>query len=441
MRDNGSQQYDADSCRPLVSERNRYFTGKYMTARDFRADQEYFLSHHRLHNRLLHGWGVACGFAVTRHRDPKCRDWLVVGPGIALDCCGRELVLSEETAFHVTPEDVSAAVAALPAGGGTASAGEGTAPAGEGTAPAGGSTDAAGPADAARATGEAGPEASASGSYPRPDREYLLCAVHCEEEVERVPVVFEDCGCDPDRREPNRTREGVTLELRPRGDFDPSCWGSPRGGDPRCRDDCDDDVPAAGGSCVEPEVVCDGRVPIALVTLRRDGSVDFETRGRRRLPPAPEYLTHVSGSSWEHGGTMSVGELTERGRLEISFDRRLAPTEGIATGINSETLLVQHAGEGDDLEFVPYDADNPPALVDDSRAVYTIDPGFLSGRRRGGLIGSTVYVTLLADFVLDCHDLAVDGDHVGGRLPSGNGTPGGTFRSWFRIGDGQEYGS
>jgi hypothetical protein len=407
-----------------VSERNRYFTGKYMTARDFRADQEYFLSRHHLHNRLLHGWGVACGFAVTKHPDPNCGDWLVVGPGIALDFCGRELVLSEQTAFQLVPDEAPVAVAALPAG---ESATSGSGSPGAATADV-----AAGPASGS--TGQ-------QGTYPRPEREFLLSVAYCEEYVERVPVVYEECGCDPDRREANRVREGVTLELHPRADVDSSCWGSPGGGDTRCRDDCDDDVPAAGGSCVDPEVPCGGRVPIALVTLRRDGSYEVDTRGRRRLLPAPEYLTHVSGTSWEHGGTMTMAELIERGRLEITFDRRLAAAVGIATGINSETLLVQHAGEGDDLEFVPYDVNHPPEVVDDSRAVYTIDPGFLSGRRRGGLIGSTVYVTLFADFVLDCHDLAVDGDHVAGRLPSGNGRPGGTFRSWFRVTDGQEYGS
>ena len=45
-------------------ELNRYFTGKHMTAEDFEADQHYFLSRHRLHNALLHGWGVVWGLEV-----------------------------------------------------------------------------------------------------------------------------------------------------------------------------------------------------------------------------------------------------------------------------------------------------------------------------------------------------------------------------------------
>src|SRR5439155_1329175 len=41
--------------------------------------------------------------------------------------------------------------------------------------------------------------------------------------------------------------------------------------------------------------------------------------------------------------------------------------------------------------------------------------------------------TVNCDFVLDCHGVPVDGDHLGGVLPSGDGTRGGTFESWFRV--------
>jgi hypothetical protein len=161
--------------------------------------------------------------------------------------------------------------------------------------------------------------------------------------------------------------------------------------------------------------------------------VEIDTRGRRLLPAAPELLTRVCETSWEHGATVPIDELHQaKGRLQISFTRELADADGIASGINRETLIVQHAGEGDDLEYVPYHT--PPRLVDGRHAVYDIDLGFLNPNRRGGLVGSTVYITLLADFVLDCHHRAVDGDHIGGTLPSGNGMPGGTFRSWFQVG-------
>src|SRR5262249_55744294 len=102
MRTERPQEPCATGCGYIATERNRYFTGKYMTARDFSGEQEYFLSRHRLHNRVLHGWGIVCGLRVVRHPDPGCAHrWVVVRAGIALDCCGREVVLPRDTAFEL----------------------------------------------------------------------------------------------------------------------------------------------------------------------------------------------------------------------------------------------------------------------------------------------------------------------------------------------------
>src|SRR5690349_16518002 len=89
-------------CGAIATERNRYFTGKYMAKRDFADEQAYFLSRHRLHNRLLHGWGVICGLRVIRHPRDECRDrWIVIRSGIALDCCGRELIWEKDLAVEL----------------------------------------------------------------------------------------------------------------------------------------------------------------------------------------------------------------------------------------------------------------------------------------------------------------------------------------------------
>jgi hypothetical protein len=45
-----------------------------------------------LHNRGLHGWGIGLGFAVSGNKgDRQVR----IGPGYALDCLGREIILAE----------------------------------------------------------------------------------------------------------------------------------------------------------------------------------------------------------------------------------------------------------------------------------------------------------------------------------------------------------
>lgn len=73
-----------------VVERNHYFSGKLLTAQDLAAEQAYFLDKDRAHNRL-HGHGTVCGLSVEPTDPPSAA--VVVRPGVALDCRGRELVV------------------------------------------------------------------------------------------------------------------------------------------------------------------------------------------------------------------------------------------------------------------------------------------------------------------------------------------------------------
>ena len=52
MPDNPTPIQDDPKIGPIAVERNRYLTGKFMTARDFCIEQDYELSRHRLHQRL-----------------------------------------------------------------------------------------------------------------------------------------------------------------------------------------------------------------------------------------------------------------------------------------------------------------------------------------------------------------------------------------------------
>lgn len=77
--------------------RNNYFEGKRLTADSFRVEQKYSLERRRLLNRAIHGWGVVYGYAVIPTASAKStgpgRLW--IGPGLALDKCGRELLQTE----------------------------------------------------------------------------------------------------------------------------------------------------------------------------------------------------------------------------------------------------------------------------------------------------------------------------------------------------------
>lgn len=70
-------------------ERNRYFYGKMLTARDFEIEQRYFNNKRRLINRTIIGAGVVCGLGVYQNDDTS----FSVETGLALDYLGREIVV------------------------------------------------------------------------------------------------------------------------------------------------------------------------------------------------------------------------------------------------------------------------------------------------------------------------------------------------------------
>lgn len=72
-------------------DRNRYFTGKLMTARDFEAEQRYMNDRRRLGNRLLHGMGVVSGLNVLLLDGQT----FSLEAGMAVDALGREVVVEE----------------------------------------------------------------------------------------------------------------------------------------------------------------------------------------------------------------------------------------------------------------------------------------------------------------------------------------------------------
>lgn len=77
-------------CRP------RFFAGQLLTDEDLRRLDHYIVGKNRLHNRALHGWGVACGLEVVC---TPCGDGATVRPGYAVSPCGDDIVVCE--AAHV----------------------------------------------------------------------------------------------------------------------------------------------------------------------------------------------------------------------------------------------------------------------------------------------------------------------------------------------------
>jgi hypothetical protein len=97
---------DSDSCGGLQPpKRNRYFSGKFLGAHDLQVEQAYFLNKENRHTRYLHGYGVVCGLRVRPTNPPQ--PWrLVVEPGLALDPCGREIVVPQPVEYQMSMPDL-----------------------------------------------------------------------------------------------------------------------------------------------------------------------------------------------------------------------------------------------------------------------------------------------------------------------------------------------
>jgi hypothetical protein len=76
---------------PILA-RPAFFSGQQLRAADLDAVTAYHRELSWLHNRSLHNWGIATGYSVT---GAVGESRVVVSPGYALDCQGRELILTE----------------------------------------------------------------------------------------------------------------------------------------------------------------------------------------------------------------------------------------------------------------------------------------------------------------------------------------------------------
>lgn len=400
-------------------ERNRYFTGKHMRARDFAADTRYLLDRHRLHNRLLHGWGIVCGLEVRHHPDKDCRnDWIEIEPGLAIDCYGREIVLSQKVRWKL-PFD----------------------------------------------------------QYTKKERRrpFLVGVRFCEQQIELVRVLYAEDGCDPLHAEANRLRDAFEVTTSP---VHRRCWATDHDRNDERDEDKDenedkdedenedqtaveievevekadelrhedrhDDRHDDDRLCFAPDCPCDDLVPLArIVPLEEKRGYEVDPGGRRYLPAPASRLTRIEHINWPHGGTVTSAYIDNvmRRRLCVTFSHPLQrPPERLsdeewaaqwadgrhnerheATGINEMTLGVQFVQMSQALEFLP---GRRRVAKGGRQAVFEMD-------RRP--TESIVYVTLLCDFILDRHGLPVDGNFLRGRLPTGNGAPGGAFQSWFRV--------
>jgi hypothetical protein len=472
--------------------RNNYYEGKRLTPEMFRVEQQYLLERRRLLNRAIHGWGVVYGYAIafsdrTDNRREPASSRLTIGPGLALDSCGRELLQSCK--ISVSIDDVIFI------------------------------DDAGRRVDPEKAL--AGLEPPRSNKAPDTRICWLLSA-HYTEQSSGGQSVADACGCD--RHEWDQTCETVRYSLRRidcgeccAGDgcelhcdcgTGPCCDSEPTIRDPRsveakdgspgrdpdhrpfkrggCRCLCDHLTRLGpgedcGGVLCEVEEPC-GRVridlghgvPLACIELVLDDcdswtfGVDVDACGPRRLVKRNDLLfdlvrgcdlTRISAISWlpwhrtENAVTFSdfSAKFGPSGYQQAEYVTEFAITfsrpvrkKTVRTDCFAITVLSGEAEGGwldpqrvpiVRVETRPHPKD--PDLVTDARLVVAggwVEDG-LRGRHSVFVADATwVEIEVRGDFILDCNGQPVDANSVGlTPAPTGNGTPGGTMLSTFRV--------
>lgn len=77
-------------------ERLNYYNGQRLEAKDLKLEQEYHIRVRRWLNKSLYSSGIAQGLTVRFEKDKDEKVLIVVGPGLAIDNEGREIILLEE---------------------------------------------------------------------------------------------------------------------------------------------------------------------------------------------------------------------------------------------------------------------------------------------------------------------------------------------------------
>ena len=148
-------------CGTPVLDRVNYYDGQFLVARDLSDEQRFLLAKHREHVHRLHAAGTVCGLKVTQHPDPACRDrYIVIEPGLALDCCGREIHVTEKVCVDLRAE------------------------------------------------------LSAADPPGADDKTLLISVCYDECRTEFAPALYSDCACSEDRCEPSRVRETFQVKLQ-----------------------------------------------------------------------------------------------------------------------------------------------------------------------------------------------------------------------------------
>lgn len=408
----------------IAPRRNNYFYGKLMDELHFRMEQTYGNRKRWLLNRLTLGEGVICGLNVTKENKLIC-----ISPGVAIDAYGREIIVPEP--ICIDPWDL---------------------------------------------TDECG---KVIGTTTK-DKVYI-CLAYQECEADLMPVLVTECNTQEDCKPGTivesfrilvREEKPDPLPDRPRKELCDAITGALSEKE-KIRQLCEF---LSHQQCPSPtENRC---VTIAEVTLSGGEikSIDTYTyrpmvysnetlfdmllclAGHDDITPGPgpggdTTLTKVEEISWVHDSEIPANQFPDTFTVTFS-DSITAPTKGIkGRAWFIVTLELPVAGEiistHGSTSSIPVIITVLHLLAENievkevngkGKAIFTLYSDTVRFVRiiqgGGDHLGDhklLCRIVIKCDFLLDSQGRAVDGNHLGGRLTSGDGIPGGDFESWLII--------
>lgn len=99
------QTHDTTECGLHSFERNRFFHGKLMTARDMEAEQRYHRNRLRVLAQHVLGEGIVCGLETTVEADDETLS-VSIEPGLAFDSCGHPIVVETAATEDIDLDEV-----------------------------------------------------------------------------------------------------------------------------------------------------------------------------------------------------------------------------------------------------------------------------------------------------------------------------------------------
>jgi hypothetical protein len=464
-----------DCCTDLECEaglKNNYFEGKRLTPDSFRVEQRYLVERRRLLNRSIHGWGVVYGYGLEVHASKDggqggTKRQLTIQPGLALDSCGRELlqvgrqlvdleriVVLDAKGTPIKREDRQAAFSAskecwlLR------------------VHYAEQDTDSMRVTDACRCERDEWDHACETVRYSLQTRSWKEC---CKEP---------ECGLTCKCRGGRCCGQDKTTDSP-----------HPRGG---CRCLCEHLTELnPGDACVghlcQVDEFCGGArvdlkhgVDLACVEVVDDGcegwtfGAEVEACGPRRLVKRNDLLfdlirgcdlTRISAIGWKEwhrrkdDQPMPFADFAraigakDRDKPEYAYVADLFSVR-FSRPVRKDTLrtdcfamtVIGAESEGGwwqtlrvpivDLDYIPADDGDPSHVQGASMMVYGpwCDDA-VGGSMKLFQVGETrIEIEIRGDFIVDCNGQTVDANAVGlSAAPTGNGAPGGTFVSTFRV--------